>query len=61
MESAWHRVIALAEKRAPGRAVAWLAEQLGYEIQRVQNWKTRGVPRAEYPLIAERLGEPPTG
>ena len=33
----------------------WLADRLEVSIQRVQNWKTRGVPARHYRAIAEVL------
>ena len=34
----------------------WLANGLGMEIQRVHNWKARGVPAMHYRAIADLLG-----
>ena len=56
------RIKAEAERRAPGRWQQWLTDRLSdvspqpYTIQRLQNWKARGVPRAEYPSLALALG-----
>jgi hypothetical protein len=61
--SVWTRVLDEAELHAKGRGQQWLVEQLSavsdkpYTIQRVQNWKTRGVPRGEYPALALALGK----
>lgn len=33
----------------------WLADRLEMTIQRVQNWKTRGVPASHYRAIADAL------
>jgi hypothetical protein len=30
----------------------WLADKLGYSVQRVHNWKVRGLPRSAYPEVA---------
>lgn len=52
-----------AERHAKGRAQQWLAERLTdvgekeYTIQRVQNWKTRGIPKGEYETLATALGK----
>ena len=39
-----------------GREVQWLADRLQVKIQRVQNWKTRGVPPSAVADIAAALG-----
>ena len=63
MDSVWNRVKDEAERRAKGRWQQWLTDRLTdisdkpYSIQRVQNWKTRGVPRGEYPSLALALGK----
>lgn len=42
--------------RGKGREVAWLADRLGMKIQRVNNWKTRGVPASCLVDIAAAIG-----
>lgn len=51
--SAWERIDAELKRR--GRNWQWLADEMGYTIQRLQNWKTRGVPRNEHGAIADAL------
>jgi SOS-response transcriptional repressor LexA len=34
----------------------WVADGLGFEIQRVHNWKSRGVPAMHYRAVADLLG-----
>lgn len=52
-----------AEGHAKGRAQRWLVDRLcevsptPYTIQRVHNWKSRGIPRGEYPTLALALGK----
>lgn len=41
---------------ARGRSAQWLADQLGMPIQRVHNWKSRGVPAAQHAAVAHVLG-----
>lgn len=55
MTTTWDRLERLLSTRHPRRGWAWLAEQLGVSVQRVQNWKTRGVPAAAVPDIAIKL------
>jgi len=46
---------ALARKKPP-RDQAWLARELDISEQGVSNWKSRGVPRAQYERLADILG-----
>jgi len=39
------------------RTPKWLATQLGWKIQRITNWKMRGVPKSTWPDIAIALGK----
>lgn len=58
MESVWERIEAAIEAKPEGRgrAVAWLVEQTGYGLSRINNWKARGVPIKEHETIAKVLG-----
>lgn len=56
MDAVWERIDAELRKRR--KTWPWLAKQLGHENRtRIYNWKTRGVPAAEYAGIAVALGE----
>lgn len=52
----WERIIEAAQERSP-HPLTWLSEQLGYTLQRVQNWSVRGVPAREYRALAQVFGE----
>lgn len=58
----WDRVMGEATLQARERPQQWLADRLSevgpkrYTIQRIQNWKVRGIPRGEYPSIALAIG-----
>lgn len=59
MDEIWNRIDAELKrasgiKEGKGRW-AWLATQLGYTVQRLQNWKSRGVPGDEHARIAAVL------
>jgi hypothetical protein len=55
MKDAWDRVERELARRKLGQQ--WLADKLGYTIQRVQNWKTRGIPKSAFPEVAAALNE----
>jgi SOS-response transcriptional repressor LexA len=55
MDATWTRIEEELARR--GRGWQWLADQMGMKIQRVQNWKTRGVPKGAYPDLAAALGK----
>lgn len=58
MRETWaliERAIA-AKPDGKGREVAWLSDKLGCTIQRVNNWKARGVPTSALQDIADALG-----
>jgi hypothetical protein len=55
MDSAWDRIERELARRKKG--LQWLADQMTYTLQRVQNWKTRGVPKSAYPDVAAAFGE----
>ncbi len=55
MNQAWTLVEAELTHRRKGPQ--WLADALGFTIQRVQNWKTRGVPANAFPAVAAAFGE----
>lgn len=50
----WHRIDNELIRRRLGWQ--WIANALGFDIQRVQNWKNRGVPARQYRAIADALG-----
>ena len=52
MSDVWDRINNELLRR--GKNWQWLADQTDYSIQRLQNWKTRGVPYEVCPAI-ERL------
>lgn len=49
----WTRIDIELNRRNKGWQ--WLSDQLGFKIQRVHNWKDRGVPASQYRAIAEKL------
>lgn len=49
----WVRIEALL--RARDKDAAWLMAELGVAKQRFSNWKTRGVPKRNVPLLAAAL------
>jgi hypothetical protein len=53
MSDVWDRINNELLRR--GKNWQWLADQTDYSIQRLQNWKTRGVPTGSYALLAEKL------
>ena len=55
MNRPWQQFADELERRA--KPLQWLATRLSCSIQRVQNWTTRGVPRAAFPEVAEAFGE----
>lgn len=56
MDTAWERVESEVKRQYKGDApLQWLADKLGYSIQRVQNWKARGIPRDAWYDIAVSL------
>lgn len=52
----WSRIE--RELRRRGKEPQWLAEKLGWDQQRINNWKTRGVPVKVFPDIAAVLQVP---
>lgn len=57
VDTAWERVESEVKRQYKGDApLQWLADRLGYTIQRVQNWKSRGIPRDAWYDIAVGLG-----
>lgn len=54
MGAVWERVERELSRR--GKNVAWLAGEMGYTLQRVANWKPRGVPSHAHADIAKALG-----
>jgi len=50
----WTRV--QEELDARGRGLKWLADALGTSVQRVQNWKARGLPPGVHVEVATALG-----
>lgn len=73
IDETWARVAAEIASRplGRGREVTWLAEKLQTSVQRVNNWKARGLPASALPDVAAALGwsinqvlglaEPPAG
>lgn len=56
MDTAWERVESEVKRQYKGDAqLQWLADKLGYSIQRLQNWKSRGIPRDAWYDIAVSL------
>jgi hypothetical protein len=57
-DEAWTRIVDCIGQKpdGKGREVAWLAAKLKMKIQRVNNWKTRGVPASCLVDIASALG-----
>lgn len=55
MQTVWQRIE--AELRRRGRTDQWLADELGYSKQRVNNWSRRGVPATEHSNLARVLGK----
>lgn len=53
MSSTWDRID--SELRRRRRNWQWLADRMGWTIQRLQNWKLRGVPSKVYPELATAL------
>jgi len=54
-DDVWLRVD--AELKARGKGWPWLRDRLGYSDGRVGNWKSRGIPTAEYANIALAMDE----
>lgn len=54
MDEVWNRIDKELERRR--KSWAWLYSTLGYDRQRVNNWRRRGVPPKEHQAIAEALG-----
>lgn len=54
----WEVIQEALAHRKPPKNLTWLAGQLGgkFTVQRLQNWKTRGVPPAQYRAVAGVLG-----
>jgi lambda repressor-like predicted transcriptional regulator len=52
--SPWDIVTAELSRR--GKNLTWLADELGTSLQRVQNWKTRGIPSGQFRAVASALG-----
>lgn len=46
-----------AEVERQGKTMDWLAAQIGVQPPAVSMWRTRGVPRSQYPGIAIALGQ----
>lgn len=57
-DETWVRIRDEIAKRDDGRGreTVWLAQKLKVRIQRIQNWKTRGVPSSALVDIAAALG-----
>ena len=53
MGSVWDRINKELLRR--GKNWQWLADQTEFTIQRLHNWKKRGVPPACYPTLAAKL------
>jgi hypothetical protein len=49
----WERID--QELKRLGKNWAWLSEELGFTMQRLQNWKTRGVPPDAWLPVADAL------
>lgn len=58
VDDTWERIRArIAElPHGAGREATWLADRLQMKVQRVHNWKTRGVPAAALVDIAAAIG-----
>lgn len=58
VDETWARIRDEIAKRDDGRGreTVWLAQRLQVRIQRIQNWKTRGVPSSALVDIAAALG-----
>lgn len=54
MDEVWSRIDRELERRK--KTWAWLYATLGYDRQRVNNWRRRGVPPKEYQFVADALG-----
>lgn len=54
MDAIWRRIEDELERRAQGPQ--WLADRLQYSVQRVMNWKTRGVPANAHADLSAALG-----
>lgn len=54
MDPVWTRID--SELKARGKGPQWLADEIGYSIQRVHNWKSRGVPPSAFADVAAALG-----
>lgn len=57
-DETWARIAerVAAMPNGKGREVAWLASKTGMTLQRLNNWKTRGVPASSLPAVAQALG-----
>lgn len=53
MQTPWQRIDTELGRR--GRNWQWLADEMGTSIQRVHNWKTRGVPTDAWLDVATAL------
>ena len=54
MDAVWSRLEAELDRLH--RGPQWLADELGCSVQRVVNWRSRGVPPSAYADIARVLG-----
>ena len=54
MDAVWSRLTAELDRLH--RGPQWLADELGCSVQRVVNWRKRGVPPSAYADIARALG-----
>ena len=52
----WEVINEVLAHRNPRQDLAWLANRLQFSIQRVYNWKDRGVPTKHYRDVAAALG-----
>lgn len=57
MDTAWERIDSEVKRQYKGDApVQWLADKLNYSLQRVQNWRSRGIPTDAWYDLAVALG-----
>lgn len=58
MDEMLRRVLECVRTRPDAQkgAMAWLARKIGAKVQTVNNWKKRGIPFKQRPLVAAAIG-----